>query len=117
LEPEVQGILESYSWPGNVRELENAIRHALTFAANNQITKSVLPAKIIDVSAKTPSRSTPILPLDDFRGKSLKSFLRKKEQEYLTMVINSMGGDKEKAAKALKISLATLYRKIPLNEE
>jgi DNA-binding NtrC family response regulator len=117
LDPDVQRILEGYAWPGNVRELENAMRHALTFAGGNQITKAVLPAKIIDVAAQGLARSAPALPLDDYRGKSLKSFLRKKEQEYLNMVINSMGGDKEKAAKALKISLATLYRKIPLKEE
>jgi len=28
-------------------------------------------------------------------------------------VIDAVGGDKEKAAHALKISLATLYRKLP----
>jgi DNA-binding NtrC family response regulator len=100
-----------------VRELENAIRHALTFAGSNHITKDVLPAKILDASAQSLTMASPAAMVEDFRGKSLKTFLRKKEQEYLIHMINSMGGDKEKAAKALKISLATLYRKIPTNEE
>ena len=53
------------------------------------------------------------MPADEYRGKSLKAFLRQKEKEYLQMVLELMDGDKEKAAKALKISLATLYRKLP----
>ena len=50
---------------------------------------------------------------DHYRGKSLKGFLRSKETEYLSPVRNYMEGDKQAAAKALKISLATLYRKLP----
>jgi len=119
IDPEAQRILETYTWPGNVRELENAIRHALTFAGSNQITKEVLPAKVLDAVAAGVATGTmsPVETMEDFRGKSLKAFLRKKEQEYLLQIINSMGGDKEKAAKALKISLATLYRKIPTAQE
>jgi transcriptional regulator with PAS, ATPase and Fis domain len=53
------------------------------------------------------------LNLTQFRGKSLKAFLREKEKEYLQYVLSQTSGDKEKAAKELKISLATLYRKLP----
>ena len=116
LEPEAQRILETYNWPGNVRELENAIRHALTFAGSNEITKDVLPVKVVDAYTAGRAGMAPAAA-EDFRGKSLKTFLRKKEQEYLLQIISSMGGDKEKAAKALNISLATLYRKIPPHEQ
>ncbi|MDD2235664.1 MAG: helix-turn-helix domain-containing protein, partial [Kiritimatiellae bacterium] len=47
-----------------------------------------------------------------FKGKSLKAFLRSKEKEYLSNVMNNLNGDKEKAAQALDISVATLYRKL-----
>lgn len=111
LNPEAQMVVERYPWPGNVRELENAIRHALTFAQGGLITPEVLPAKIVSAAAAP-------LPMvgadaDDVRGKSLKGFLRQKEREFLRQVLASFGGDKEQAAKALKISLATLYRKLP----
>ncbi len=113
-DPEAQLIMEQYPWPGNVRELENAIRHALAFAREGRITKDVLPAKIVNaVGNLGPQAGHKAASMDEFRGKSLKTFLRKKEKEYLAMVIAAKGGDKEKAAKALKISLATLYRKIP----
>ncbi len=109
IEPSVINIFEQYSWPGNVRELENAIKHALTFAKDNVIKVDCLPGKIIkDLQVNgTPIRH------DDMRGKSLKAFLRGKEKEYLAFVLKSSDGDKQKAARSLKISLATLYRKLP----
>jgi DNA-binding NtrC family response regulator len=111
LDAESQLILERYPWPGNVRELENAIRHALTFVQGGVITPEVLPAKIV-ASAALPL-PTVGAGANDVRGKSLKGFLRQKEREFLGQVLVSFGGDKEKTAKALKISLATLYRKLP----
>ncbi len=109
-------MLESYSWPGNVRELENAVRHAMTFAKDNTITKDVLPSRILETpvgDAAQVSRSSQSDNLDLERCKSLKAFLRSKEKEYLQQVLAHTGGDKERAAKALDISLATLYRKLP----
>ncbi len=116
IEADARNILEAYDWPGNVRELENAIRHAATFAQNNIIRKENLPAKILSAVGNVTVSSTKT-QVEDFRGKSLKAFLRAKEKEYLSAVIGNMSGDKEKAAKALKISLATLYRKLPEAEE
>lgn len=118
LEPDAQLIMEKYPWPGNVRELENAIRHALTFAREGKITKDVLPAKMVGyVAAGGAGVGFGADRGEDYRGKSLKGFLRQKEKEYLAQVMSAMEGDKEKAAKALRISLATLYRKLPDPQE
>jgi DNA-binding NtrC family response regulator len=111
LNADAQLMVERYPWPGNVRELENAIRHALTFTSDGVITPEVLPAKMVaSASQSVPSAGN---APDDVRGKTLKGFLRQKEREFLSQVLASFGGDKEKTAKALKISLATLYRKLP----
>jgi two-component system, NtrC family, response regulator PilR len=112
VDPEACAAMETYAWPGNVRELENAVKHALTFSKDNKITKDVLPTKMATSSISlTPKSSEPI---DDLgKCKSLKGFLRAKEKEYLKQILAYTGGDKERAAKALKISLATLYRKLP----
>lgn len=114
IDPEAAAVLEEYQWPGNVRELQNAIKHALTFTKGDKISKESFPPKI----AATAATRSPISALDDSspRAKSLKTFLRSKEKEYLKQVLNYTSGDKEKAAKALKISLATLYRKLPDGE-
>ncbi len=118
IEPDAQIVLEKYTWPGNVRELENALRHALTFARDNKVTRADLPAKMVASFGSGGALATsPGTRPEDFRGKSLKSFLRAKEKEFLSQVLTNMEGDKEKAAKALKISLATLYRKLPDPQE
>ena len=115
IEREAAAILEAYAWPGNVRELENAIKHAMTFSKDNTITADVLPPRISATPVSTPA-VTEAGDLDASRCKSLKAFLRAKEREYLQQVLEHSGGNKEKAAKALKISLATLYRKLPEND-
>jgi len=113
IEPEVLAIFEQYAWPGNVRELENALKHAVTFAKNNVITKDCLPVKI----TQSPNMSGSDIRHENYKGKSLKSFLRMKEKEYLADVLKDSDGDKQKAAKSLRISLATLYRKLPETQE
>ncbi len=111
LEPDAQRALERYPWPGNVRELENAIRHALTFARDGRITLDTLPAKV--VAAATAPVPSAALGASGAKGQSLKAFLREQEKQYLMGVLASFDGDKEATAKALKVSLATLYRKLP----
>lgn len=117
LTPDVRRILERYPWPGNVRELENAMRHACTFAAEGVIKPEDLPTKVLEGTANlvagTLSGPGRAMNADQYKGQSLKAFLRNKEKEYLNNVLDHMGGDKSRAAKVLKISLATLYRKLP----
>jgi len=102
---EAAAALESYDWPGNVRELENAIKHALTFYQSGEITKDLLPQKVLEHKA-SPKKSP------GATNASLKSFLKQKEKEYIEQILNTTGGDKEKAAEALKVNLSTLYRKL-----
>jgi DNA-binding NtrC family response regulator len=109
-------VLEAYTWPGNVRELENAVKHAITFAKDSKITKDELPPKIAATPPRATAKST-TSEVDIYKCKSLKAFIRGKEKEYLQQVLTHTSGDKERAAKALKISLATLYRKLPESPE
>ncbi len=115
LSADVCSLLESYNWPGNVRELENAIKHAMTFSKDGHITRDVLPPKIANTTVMTAEESS-AERFDATRGRSLKAFLRDQEKKYLNQVLQFTGGDKEKAAKTLHISLATLYRKLPDEE-
>ena len=109
--PEAAQVLMGYSWPGNVRELENAVKHALTFLTEGDVTPDLLPPKIVQHA------TAPTAPLasakDDISGdSSLKSFLKQKEKEYIEHILVASGGDKTKAADTLKVNLSTLYRKL-----
>ena len=50
-------------------------------------------------------------------GRPLKDFMREQEIAYLNRVLAQTGGDKEKAAQVLGVSLATLYRKLSEEEQ
>ncbi len=115
LDPDVCAIFEAYDWPGNVRELENAVKHAITFAQDKRINVDVIPPRIAAAAPAAGSRES--AAFDGTRCKSLKAFLRDQEKSYLSQVLNFTGGDKEQAAKTLRISLATLYRKLPEDSE
>ena len=113
LEPQVCTVFSQYEWPGNVRELENAIKHALTFSKDGTIGPDTLPPGILDAAQQSGSGELSDLMAFSGQAKSLKKFLRDKEEEYLRHVLEATGGDKQRAAETLKISLATLYRKLP----
>ena len=113
--PEAARVLTSYDWPGNVRELENAIRHALTFLSEGDITVDLLPPKI---RRHTPSDAAAVPGAVSLgqgissSNTSLKSFLKQREREYIEYILSSTNGDKEKAAEMLNVNLSTLYRKL-----
>ena len=111
--PDVHDILERYQWPGNVRELENAIKHALTFATGSVITRDVLPPKVLRAVGRIDAPTDAVDFGDGSRFRALKTYLKSKECEYIEQVVSAVGGNKDRAASALKISLATLYRKLP----
>lgn len=132
--------LMSYNWPGNVRELENAIERATALSDDEVINFSDLPSTIQETvphPSKEDMKDVASLP-DQIRNNlshsktvsenensfgmakqinfemivPLKDFIKKYEREYINNVISRFNGDKEKAANALGISLATLYRKL-----
>ncbi len=74
----------------------------------------------LTVSSPQPISATPgITPMPSSSGDitSLKTFLRDQEVAHLKRALAACGGDKEKAAETLGISLATLYRKLAEVEE
>ena len=113
INPEVRSLLEQYAWPGNVRELDNAVKHALTFARGGTITLDDLPPKILKSGGEAAMAAGVTDAADAYDGKPLKAYMRANEQKYIERVIDHFDGDKEKAARALEVSLATLYRKLP----
>jgi two-component system, NtrC family, response regulator AtoC len=92
--PQAMKHLERSNWPGNVRELANAVEGAAAMSSGKQIG-------IEDLSPVSPS---------DLHGE-VKT-MEEVEREHIGQVLTLCGGNKTMAAKALKISLRNMYRKI-----
>jgi DNA-binding NtrC family response regulator len=99
--PEVMAALMAYDWPGNIRELANVIERAQILAEGGELTLDDLP----DNLTATVPRPTPIAPVspDDLDGV---------EGRHIRSVLERMGNNKVRAAKALGVSRRTLYRLI-----
>ena len=92
--------LSAYSWPGNVRELQNVIEYAMNMADGTTLDEEHLPARLRQAELERTD--------DTFNLEALeRETIRRCLQKFGTSVLA-----KEKAAQALGIGLATLYRKL-----
>ncbi|SFE55826.1 PAS domain S-box-containing protein [Alteribacillus iranensis] len=100
---EAEGILKDYTWPGNIRELQNAVEYAVNMAIGPWVKTEYLPPRIKDKNGETSQPTDAIMTLEEMEEKLIEQAL----SEYGETVEG-----KRKAAEALGINLATLYRKI-----
>ena len=104
LDEETTKILVAYDWPGNVRELESVIEHAAMRARGNQVMPQDLPEKLQSPELKAAAQS----PLTALYG-DLPS-LAELERRYLVYVLDTMSGNRSRAAEVMGIDRRTLYR-------
>jgi len=91
--------LMSYRWPGNVRELEHAVERAVILANGPSIRRRDLPSEITQRSRR---------PDGDDDGLNLGE----QERDAIERALDRFGGHRRRAAAALNISTATLWRKM-----
>ena len=99
---EVMALLEGYPWPGNVRQLENSLQRLALLAADGPITRSVVEAD------DGLSRAL----LGDLDTRQPIYSLERNEMEQIRRALETCGGNRNRAARMLGISRATIYRKI-----
>jgi DNA-binding NtrC family response regulator len=92
--PEELGYLQQYDWPGNVRELRNLIERSLILGTLN-------------VSALYQG-----LAHSHREPQPLPTELHALEKQHILEVLESVGGDKTRAAQLLGISRRTLERRV-----
>lgn len=131
-------ILSAYDWPGNVRELENAIERGCALCEEGIIRMADLPPVIcqkatvegaedlVETPTADPGLPAPAAAATPSPGFSptgvnqpigmLRDFLREQELNYVNRALAQTGGDKEKAAELLGVSVATIYRKLAEEE-
>jgi DNA-binding NtrC family response regulator len=90
--------LMSYRWPGNVRELEHAVERAVILANRPSLRVRDLPPEVTEQARPRPGDDT----LD----------LQEQERISIERALERFGGNRRKAAEALKISTVTLWRKM-----
>jgi DNA-binding NtrC family response regulator len=96
--------LQAYDWPGNVRELENVIERAVVLAQAPTIGIAELPDQL--------QQKKPVLPSDDQLILSASATLADIERAAIAHALQQSGGNRQAAARALNIGVATLYRKL-----
>lgn len=91
--------LSEYSWPGNVRELEHVIEKAIIFESGDELRAVHLPRQS-GTQANDDELYSGLVKLEDVE----KTVIRK--------TLESLQGQKAKAAGVLGISTTSLWRKI-----
>lgn len=99
-----------YPWYGNVRELENSVEFMINMMEEEGIlNRQTLPDNILGTVRETKNVSVPAPPAQQIRP------LKDLEEQEIRRALELFGSGtegKRQAAKALGISLATLYRKL-----
>jgi transcriptional regulator with GAF, ATPase, and Fis domain len=102
LDSQVLALFERYPWPGNVRELENAIQRLALLAGDRVIDRALVESE--------PDLRSRLLAAP---GKDDAPFrLKRSEREIIHRALEEVDGNRDRAAKLLGISRATIYRKI-----
>ena len=92
--------LQAYSFPGNVRELQNIMEYAMNIAQDTTLTEEHLPARLKE---KASGEESEMFNLETIERETILRCLK---------ATDAGVRGKEKAAKALGIGVATLYRKL-----
>ena len=112
IDPKAVEMLSQYRWPGNVRELENAVERACALCDDGLIRTTDLPPQVVRHANSPQVEHTGTLPV----GQTLDEYIRDQERRYIEETIKFNGSNREKAAKMLGISMATLYRKLEVKK-
>ena len=93
-----QALIARYHWPGNVRELENVVANACMMVSGDVIDVVDLPADLKGAASPQSSSEFEMLTMEEV------------QHRHATRVLETLGGNKLKAAEMLGISRGSLYR-------
>jgi DNA-binding NtrC family response regulator len=98
LSPAALQVLTAYPWPGNVRELENTVERLVLFSRGSTIEEADVPATLRESRAGRSALFHDLPTLDEL------------ERRYLLHVLESVGGNRKRAAEVMGIDRRTFYR-------
>lgn len=107
--PEALELLRRYAWPGNVRQLRYAIERAALLGGGETIGVGDLPRNLMeDLTLTSSAPLVRAIPVE----LALKQQLRQYERALIDEALRRAGGNREAAAKLLRVPLRTLFRKL-----
>lgn len=101
-------LLKKYNWQGNVRELENVVLHAATMC-DDVVYPDHLPEKIRQSHELSNAQNQTIDDPTNIKDDNWLT-LAEMEAKYANQVLAHTGGNKQAAARLLKIDRKTLAR-------
>ncbi len=105
VDPKVMKLFCRHPWPGNVRELQHVLEYCFVFAKGAFITQRHLPS----LESAWAGRELE-LPLGDESASPLETL----ERRTILTALEMAQGNKQDAARMLKISRSKLWRKMKL---
>ena len=99
---EVMDLFERYSWPGNVRQLENALQRLALLAGDGAVTRELVESEPELKRMLLASAASPEAVFS----------LERSERDQIDRALRAADGNRDRAARLLGISRATIYRKI-----
>lgn len=119
LSPEVKERLMQHSWPGNIRELENVLERTINVLDGKTIEVVHLPLYLRDLEPESISKNdsqTVSIELREFNSAPipivpLKEVLAQAERKAILNALDVTNGNKQEAAKLLKIGKTSFYEK------
>ncbi len=103
VDPKVMKLFCRHPWPGNVRELQHVLEYCFVFTKGPLITQRHLPrleSAWIGRELELPLADTSVSPLQAL------------EKKTIVMALEMTRGNKQEAARMLKISRSKLWRKM-----
>jgi two-component system response regulator HydG len=101
--PRAARVLRTYDWPGNVRELRNTLESMFVMDEDGRLDLDDLPDEL-----KSGPENAALSTHESLIGKPLDDV----EAYYIEQALRVAGGNREEAARILRIGERTLYRKI-----
>jgi DNA-binding NtrC family response regulator len=111
--PSARAVLRRYGWPGNVRELKNLV-HRAYILAEDEIGADCLPPDLLGslVVADVPRVRGSTAELGTTFVVRVGSSVADVEQRLILATLEACGGNKQKAAETLGLSLKTIYNRV-----
>jgi two-component system response regulator HydG len=103
ISPAAQQMLMSFSWPGNIRQLRTALENMVVLTTGKLLGPESLPAEI-----QPSAGAEQIAGMNNLVGISIEAA----EKELIRNTLKMVDGNREQAARILRIGERTLYRKI-----